>query len=258
MKYNSFLDFLRSHNDNSPGIIPWVSRYFLKGKRGKGLRDDIDIDWIGMALSAPAAYRDALVAGIKQAYSEYLLSNGAMDSDDCDSIRMQTHIEVESTIGKFEKVIKRNVESGKVSSEERVMVGRFVGPVARVDTGAKFTVSLGDFESVSVRKEVSVPCYVEEILGISDLSDRWIEERLGEELSRLISLRTGSVSFDFSGNSSSESGEGETILLKSPSLDTLSSGDTEVGIDGDDEDDCEIDEDVVYEESDRSSDDAIF
>jgi len=257
MKHKSFLNFLRHHNDNGPGIISWVSRYLLGGRGKRKLDCDLGDDlsaWMNLASTAPKAYRDAMIAGVKQAFSEY-----EKDRDRGVKNGIDNSIEIRSTVGRLEKAIKMNMEDGRVSNEETLMVSRFVGPVAQIGTSAKLTVSLGDFESVSVMKSINVPCYVEEVDLISEISDKWIDREIGKELANIVSLKTGStISIP---NSKAINTDGKCIGLRSSDSPTVNamSGVMDDSIDSEEDGEDIVDE-VIYDDtnSDIDKDDVLF
>ena len=98
-----------------------------------------------------------------------------------------------------EVMISRTYKDGNVLTKEEseslpgMKVKQFpVGvPLAQLTQGTRLTKNLGNFESVQIYVEVTLPCPVEEIPECYKALQSFVEQKLGEQVNVINSHRSG-------------------------------------------------------------------
>lgn len=91
--------------------------------------------------------------------------------------------------------VVRTYKEGKVikaeeTEEERIQVGVFHTDTARIGFQCRMTINLGDFESVQVGVECTLPSYKEELPAAFETAKQFVESRFNKEVSQIREYRS--------------------------------------------------------------------
>lgn len=95
---------------------------------------------------------------------------------------LETHTQVVAVVTRqyFEG---KNPLADAETKNELLEVRRFLTEPAKVSVSKGLTLNLGNYESARVEVSVVIPCYREELDAAYSFADKWVETRLGAEVS---------------------------------------------------------------------------
>jgi len=165
----------QSHREDSVG---WVAKWFLHKRQGRfpkkpELFPTCD-HWLKVIEDRAAKAQKIAARGAFLTAWEEFHDGPRFDKD---------VMYVRPTIARLEMVVKGSQERGTLKGEKVLAVSKFHGPVANVGVEERMTTSHGG-DWVRLGVSVSIPCYPEEIGDAYRFGEKWVTEKVWEEIEK--------------------------------------------------------------------------